>query len=195
VKTIKTKVYTFDELTDEAKETARDWYRNDLEFDTEFVFEAAANIAELFGLSIHKNYYSGFWSQGDGACFEGNYEYRKGALKAVKKHAPKDIVLHGIVQDLQDIQRRYFYQLTASTRHKGFYYHSGCMAVSVSGDPDIYYGNFTGPEDAVTQALREFADWIYQRLEAEWNYTTSDEAVDETIRCNEYEFTVGGKRY
>lgn len=42
--------------------------------------------------------------------------------------------------------------------------------------------------------MREFADWIYSRLEAEYEYQNADEQVDESIRINEYEFAEDGNR-
>ena len=41
--------------------------------------------------------------------------------------------------------------------------------------------------------LKDFAKWIYTRLDTEWDYAMSDEQIDDSIRANEYEFTEGGK--
>jgi hypothetical protein len=41
--------------------------------------------------------------------------------------------------------------------------------------------------------MRDFADWIYKGLEAEYDYRMSDEAVDEAMEVNEYEFTEEGE--
>jgi hypothetical protein len=137
-------------------------------------------------------WFSGFSSQGDGACFEAHYRYAKGCAKAVRGYAPKDERLHQIVDGLQDVQRRAFYRLTADTSHHGHYYHSGCMTVDVcrTDDAEVSYP----VEEEVTRLLRMFADWIYRQLEAEYDYQMSDECVDESIRANDYEFTEAGKR-
>ena len=47
---------------------------------------------------------------------------------------------------------------------------------------------FEAVEDSVQQYMRDFADWIYAQLEAEWEYQNSDDHVDESIRINGYEF-------
>lgn len=88
------------------------------------IYDDVATIAGLFGLEFDQRhiplmngstrpesaiYYSGFWSQGDGACFEGTYRYKKGALKTVKEYAPQDTTLHQIVTDLQYIQAKHFF--------------------------------------------------------------------------------------
>lgn len=46
--------------------------------------------------------------------------------------------------------------------------------------------------DEVTKALRDFNRWIFRRLQDEYEYLTSDEQVEESIRANEYEFTEDG---
>lgn len=206
IETTTRELYKFDELSDGAKEKAREWWRrceDEEGLDTEYIFDDAADIADLFGLAIRQTrkgtgtyyptiYYSGFSSQGDGACFEGSYQYKKGALKAVKAYAPKDAELHRIVKELQDAQRRNFYQLRATTKHSGHYYHSGCMSVDV----ERYDGNEVSDdtEETIKQALRDFADWIYGTLEKEYEYRMSDEQVDDAITANAYEFTINGSR-
>lgn len=197
-------LYKFEELSDDAKEKAREWWRNGEQFDPDYVYEDAAAIAELFGLDIRTRpvklmnnttrydpciYYSGFWSQGDGACFEGSYRYKKGGLKAVKDYAPKDEELHNIVKSLQDLQKKNFYRVYCTTQHSGHYYHSGCMQVECENS---YDNRDVIDEYGFVQCLREFADWIYDRLASEYEWTMSDENVDESIIINEYEFDEGG---
>jgi hypothetical protein len=185
-------VFSFDELSDNAKDTARDWYRRDaLDYGWfDAVYENAEQCGALLGISINKKkngspviYSSGFSSQGDGACFEGSYSYRKGALTAIKTHAPFDIELHHIAKALQDIQRRHFYRLEATMAQRGHYYHSGCMTVDVEPDDS---------DEGIKQCMRDFADWTYKMLKTEHDYLMSDEQVDESIKSNEYEFSEDG---
>jgi hypothetical protein len=79
-------------------------------------------------------FFRGFWSQGDGACFEGRYAYARRASAAIRRHAPLDVELHRIVDRLQAVQRRNFYQLSAEARHRGHDCHVGCMAITVERD-------------------------------------------------------------
>lgn len=74
----------------------------------------ATRIVPLYGGGTRQKpriWFSGFWSQGDGACFEGEYEYAKAAPKHIRAYAPKDAELHRIADALQSIQRLNFYQL------------------------------------------------------------------------------------
>lgn len=202
-------VYQFDDLDENAKETARDWYRDGaLDYEWfETTLSDAADIAATFGLDVRRRsaqlvsgetrktesiYFRGFSSQGDGACFEGSYKYKKGALAAIKAECPQDKELHRIVADLQAIQRRRFYSLGANTKQQGHYMHEGCMVVDVWQDTDRAETMTDEDEDGIAECLRDFARWIYRRLEEEHDYLLSDEAVDESIRANEYEFDEDG---
>jgi hypothetical protein len=200
-------LYKFSELSPEAQQHALE-QQSQIEseyFDPEFVYDDAATIADLFGLDLDTRYiplmngstrpeptiyYSGFSSQGDGACFEGTYSYKAGALKAVKYHAGQDERLHRIVKALQDIQRKNFYQLTARCKHSGHYYHSGCMSVDVERQDEKEMT--ADAEETVKECLRDFADWIYKQLENEYDYRTGEEACREAIEANDYEFTEKG---
>lgn len=50
-------------------------------------------------------------------------------------------------------------------------------------------------EEAVVEALRDLARWLYRQLEREYGYLSSDEVVDETIIANSYTFTEAGQRF
>jgi hypothetical protein len=87
MRTIQTTVYRFSELSEEAKEksieTNRDINCGD-SFWSECVIEDAKEQAKTIGIDIDHIYYSGFSSQGDGACFDGRYLYKAGAVKAMQ---------------------------------------------------------------------------------------------------------------
>jgi len=207
-------VYSFNELSESAKDTARDWYRSgdDMDFAAEHVIEDAATIADILGIELRTRpvkligggtlyepciYYSGFWSQGDGACFKGDYRYRKGALNALRAHiggeSKGDKELLRIAKGLQTVQSKYFYSLRADMHHSGHYMHSGCMRVNVDYLRDDSR-DISEAEDAITEYMRDFSDWIYKQLEAAYDYHNSNEVVDENIICNEYDFDENGKR-
>jgi hypothetical protein len=93
------------------------------------------------------------------------------------------------------VQRRNFYQLRAEASHRGHYYHEYCMAISVERDSPTWQDMTADAEDVITEALRDLARWLYRQLEREYDYLTSDEAVDEAITANEYTFTEAGRRF
>jgi hypothetical protein len=53
----------------------------------------------------HYIWYSGFWSQGDGARFEGYLNHAKGAAARIRDYAPTDATLQGIADQLQGSKR------------------------------------------------------------------------------------------
>jgi hypothetical protein len=201
MRTIETTLYSFEELTDEAQEKAiqdyRDTYDSFDPFESDCIVYEAKEIGKLIGIEIDKIYYSGFWSQGDGACFVGTYQYKKGGLKALKQYAPNDEELHRIGKELQEVQRRYFYTICATVTHKGRYHHER------SNDIDVVhhlseYGNPVHvndtDEEEVSEALRDYMRWIYKQLETQYEYCTSDEAIREELENNGYEYTEEGAR-
>jgi hypothetical protein len=201
------RAYHFDELSPAAKERARDWWRalENQDFDTEYVIDDAQRMGAILGIELDtkpvKLMGGGtrydpvvYWSQGDGACFEGRYRYAKGASKAIRAEAPKDTELHRIADALQRAQRKAFYRLEARCQHRGHYCHSGCMSVDVSDADDDYRTLPDGAEDAITDALRDFANWIYRQLEQEYEWRMADDQVDDAITANEYDFDERGNR-
>lgn len=190
-------VYTFEELSEAAKQKALQEHASHNDgFYAECVIEDAKTIASLMGWEIERVYYSGFWSQGDGACFEGVMRYAKGCTKAVKAYAPKDAELHRIAQALQDLQKRNFYAISASVRHSGRYYHSGCTAFDCR-DSRKYPGYLENEEtkEEIVQITRHFMDWIYKQLENAYDYEVSEENFIGLCEDNGYTFLECGTMY
>ena len=111
-----TTVYLFPELSDAAKENARSWYRELGPHDDwwDAVYEDFERICDILGVRLMGGgtrqkpciWFSGFWSQGDGACFEGYFSHAKGAAARIRNYAPQDPTLHGIADRLLAVQRR-----------------------------------------------------------------------------------------
>jgi hypothetical protein len=207
---VETEVFTFDELSDAARDTAREWYRaghlDDDWWDTVYSdFEAICGIlgialkttpVTLMGGGIRRKpciYFRGFSSQGDGASFEIEcYAYARGSVARIMAHAPKDEALHAIARRLAGIQRRNFYRLYARAEQRGFYCHEHTMHIDVRRDDADMTAD---AEEAVSEALRDLARWLYGCLEREYDYLQSDEMVDEAIIANAYTFTAEGERF
>jgi hypothetical protein len=209
---VETTVYQLGELSVEAKEKARAWFRESMDTDDwyEFVYEDFEAICAILGVRLKTRtvrlygggtrqkpcvYFRGFWSQGDGACFEAFYSHAKGTPHKIRAHAPQDGELHRIADTLQAVQKRNFYQLHADASHRGRYTHEYCMAISVERDSTTCQDMTGDAEEAVTEGLRDLARWLYRQLEREYEYQTSDAVVDEAIIANGYTFTDSGRRF
>ena len=194
MKTKTINIYQFDELDESAKERARNWYRqasSDDGFYYDCVIDDAVGVGILFGLDMCQRrnnngqygpsvYFSGFSSQGNGACFEAKWR----ASNVQNKPLPFED------QELQRIHAEYqriaalFPDAVFTVKHRGHYYHENCTEF------DIYLGEEA--EDALIECSRDLMRWIYRSLEREYDYHNSDDMVDENIRINEYDFTEDG---
>jgi len=191
---IETTVYQFNELSERAKDNARQWFRdvsaNDDWYDS--TFEDVKECGKLIGITIDKIYFRGFWSQGDGACFEGSYSYAKAAPATIAAYTGGNETLVRIAKELLEVQRKAFYRLTATVKHSGRYYHEYCTDIDVYNNGEIA-DNVT--DEIISTLLRDFMRWIYRELEKAYNDYMSNETVDDNIRCNEYTFDINGKRF
>jgi hypothetical protein len=202
-------VYKFDELSDKAKDKAREWYREcesqDFGAHGE-LYEPAETAAKLLGIEFATHnipLMSGktrsepkiYWElhvQGSGASFEGSYRYNLDCKRKVRSEFPTDTKLHAIADGLVEIQKKHGFTLTAKITQSGRGVHEYTMDAEVYEDD----GNLTDPETstAVLELMRDFAKWIYKYIDAEYEYRMSDEAVDESIQANDYAFTIEGRR-
>lgn len=203
-------VFLYSELSDDAKEKARQWYIEasaEDDFYAESVIGDAAEIADLMGIDLRQTRknrmdgthsyepsisYSGFWSQGDGASFNGSYKYKKGACNALKEYAPLDVELLRICKALQDAQKKVFYSATCNITKSGRYSHSGTMQFEFDMNENVGQATFSDVEETISEALKDFANWIYRQLEKEYEYQNSNEQVEESIELNGYEFNEDG---
>jgi hypothetical protein len=212
MRTEQVSVYKYEELSEEAKAKARDWYRADdggLHDDWwDAVYEDAGRIFDILGIDSRKPvklmngstrhdpaiWFTGFGSQGDGACFTGTYAYKAGSVRAIKRYAPEDAELQRIASELMQVQRSHGYKVTATLEHRDNYYHENSVSIDVDWPNESYVGQSSDAE-TVRELLRDLMRWIYRALEKEHEYLTSDESVAESIIANEYEFEEDGSHY
>ena len=175
-----TMVYSFNELSEAAQERALNAFRDiNVEFNwwegSYYTIRAAGN---LLGLDIDRIHFDAYLY----CIFDANYEYARGAVKAVKAEFPYATDLHEVARKLQALQRRHFYSLSCAV---------------TEGRSMNRYECFRFGEDYECEELGDiiddFAHWAQILLRDEYKYLTSDEAVKETIEANGYEFTEGGK--
>lgn len=207
-----TKVYPFDELSAAAKETARQWWRDCENQDfggCGFELEFAETAAKLLGIEFDTRpvklvgsgtrydsviYWSGFYSQGDGASFKGRYSFAADSPAKVRAEFPKDEKLHRIADELAELQAKNSNSLTGKIEQRGNYVHSNTMYVYwVEREDEKDVSN--DAEDELQDLMRDFANWIYANLREDYEWQMADEQVDDSIRGNEYKFTENGKIY
>jgi hypothetical protein len=142
-------------------------------------------------------YFSGFCSPGDGACFAGEFRGKLDMVEKIKEYAPLDKDLHNIAECLfVDFVQPYNASCRVDIMTFGRYSHSGTMSFEFN-EYETSEGEWEpvedqGKMDVVVNNLRWLADWLYAKLEKEYEWLTSDEIVAENIIANEYEFDVYG---
>jgi len=148
------------------------------------------------GIYVSDMYFSGFWSQGDGACFEGFVEDMKQYLE--KNFKPDD---YPMIRKLVDGGG----SVKFSVEHSGHYYHENCTRFYIEADrlehvldaPSDFHvavlenydqlldGEIVDFEKESVEIFKNFMRKFYRDLEKEYDYLTSDEAVKEAIVANE----------
>ncbi|EFC4405719.1 antitoxin of toxin-antitoxin stability system [Escherichia coli] len=206
---ITTTVYTLNELSATAREKARDGYRQHHADSNwyENVYEDFRAVCEIIGIVLRQRvirlsngrfmeepciWFSGFCSQGDGACFEGRWHWQPATARRIREYAPQDRELHRIADTLQAVQKHNFRQLQAEIRHRGHDCHPYSMDITVTRDSPTGQAMTDDAETVVRDALRDLAFWLYSQLENEYDWLTSDDAVDEALLINGYTFTAAG---
>jgi hypothetical protein len=192
------KVYSFEQLSDKAKEVARSWWRDGgLDYRWwDDVYSWFRGEAKSKGFEVGKIYFSGFWSQGDGAMFE--YETNSPMIEV--------FLAQSKLTPLRKEWFRRWADFISSGKHQGRYYHSGCCehAHYLKTHGDVLYGSNVDEwlselayefQEFVEESYRDLCDDLYRQLEREYEHLNSDEQVDESIICNDYEFTEDGKRF
>lgn len=212
------KRYTFEQLSKEAKETAREWWRTGEIADfgsDDMIYEPAQTAADILGIEFNITReggpdirWSGFSSQGDGASFVGEYSpsYTGNTLrdamsaaritKRIREEFGNDKRLWSIADRLYELQSKNKFELRATIGQSGNYYHEMSMNAEVTRHRDDEDDEevFDKTADDIMDLMRDFAKWIYRNLEDEYESRLTDEYVDDTIMENEYKFTKDGKR-
>lgn len=147
------------------------------------------------GITVDRMYFSGFASQGDGACFEGSITDSLAYLD--HHHAGQYPMIRKLIEHGGDVY--------AKCRHTGRYYHEYCTTFSVGADymlavlpcPTEFHETVAEQlqagldtevaefETSVIEQWRTYMQQLYRKLEEEYDYFTSDEAVWETLEANE----------
>lgn len=157
-----------------------------------YTYDDFKEICSRIGIDVERINFTGFWSQGDGACFIGSYRYKKGGVKALSEYIDNKELLE-IAQRLQTLQKSCFYRYAANIEQHGRYCHEYTMYTN-SEILDYYeYKGFEELDMSFLGCFRSLAKWLYKRLEKEYYFLTSDSDVFETLQANKYTFNEFGE--
>ena len=162
----------------------------------DYVIEDFKMRMQDIGIEAHQVYWSGFCSQGDGACFEGRID---DVDKYLAQHCRVDE--YPMIRKL--IKHKGYFNF--NVRHDGRYYHANCTNFdidyehfqSVLEQPTEFHERIAQEydnklvievEDFFEVARKQFKDYmveLYRTLDAEYEQLTSDEAVARTLIDND----------
>ncbi len=157
---------------------------------------------DKIGIDVHRMYFSGFSSQGDGACFDGRVFSWEDFLPSILRADPALITL---------AEQAWSFRV----EHRGHYYHENCTVFTddMACPSDYCYSELddfvmayspykTEIQNAVFLANLQEYDYdklreefeeefkshmrdLYNRLEVEYDALTSDESVLEALHAND----------
>jgi len=165
MRTIKVKILTFNELSEQAKEKARDWWRNGgLDYEWwDFIYEDAKNIGiEITSFDLYRK-------EIDGKMILSAAEIAQNILNQHGEYCHTYKTATNFMEQWQPIFNDYM-------KESGANYESSMLE-------DVLM------EDEFLSSLLE--DYL-SILNNEYEYMLSNEYVDETILNNEYEFYEDG---
>lgn len=186
-KIIKTEVFFFNELSDKAKEKARDWMRDcQDEYEFESTVEYIKEMCEMLGIQCDKVYWENLNYQGESVGIEGSFSYNPHMLADIKANTPS---LVSVAEAFCIAYKHSFYSATGSVNCIGRYLQSSLSSFdSNRGDPASLF-------DLFDDAFKMLDAWILKTIKDESDYINSNEYLDNMIKANEYTFTIDGKRF
>lgn len=175
MKTIATTVYTFDELSEEAKDKARDWWRAS-DIDLQYEFDYLLEDAETIGLKIAK--------LDDCSGNKGSF------IDSAVDCAQAIIANHG--EDCETYKTAKRFLLSIDSLNEEYPENADGERVSDIDGEDNYEEEKEELEKEFLHSLLEDYRIMYDK---ECDYHSSSEYVDENIIANGYTFTADGKRF
>lgn len=161
-----------------------EWYADTI---AEFVKEMEVKGIDIDTKNVH---FSGFWRQGDGASFTCDLspKYINEWIISNKDEFP---ILYKNYTDWNEIDGK-----VEKNGYGNHYYHEKTVNVNLSCYDDIGEDaekEIEKLENLIETVLRGYMVSLYNTLEKEYEYLTSDESVIETLKANEYEFDIDGR--
>jgi len=214
MKTIRTKVYQFNELTEKAKEVAINWYRNsndDGYLYSDEIIESVKAVCELFNLKTGRE-----WSNIRTSHIDDNIMELKGIrlYKYIVNNYWNSLFKRkylGCIGDNRVIKHRMsktnFYDMKKGARvnssnfiYSNIQYDNSCTLTGVCYDMDILqpvYDFLEKPNTSTTfeDLMNEIESAISKTFQQNEEWVNSDEYITEQIESNEYDFTKDGKRF
>jgi hypothetical protein len=212
----------YNELSATAQERVREQYINSLDYEWwDCVYEDAIEKGKELGFYIDKIYFSGFWSQGDGASWEGQVDVGQW----LKTHTEDSIGLTAWVELINNNWASKHIRVSTKRAH---YLHSGIMSFDhweiyfyvnatevdkqslggdsilkdmpisavfnlIMADPHTKLKSEDDICEAIAESARDYADEIYKKLQKEYEWLCSELVMVEHFEANDINFDEEGE--
>lgn len=144
--------------------------------------------SEGFMVTADNISFSGFWSQGDGASFTCTVN----VLDFIKHH--KMVTQYrNLVNAIKNGKVAEYTEVYRSSHH--YSHENTCSVSSIAVYEDVstnVESNIDELEQIINRRRYNLCKELYKDLEGDYEGLTDDECVEETLRCNEYEFDMSG---
>ena len=195
-------LYQFSELSQKAKEKVlKKLYNINTDFEWyDSIFNDFMVKCENLGITVNYNdiSFSGFWSQGDGASFITDLIDIKKIIEVLKIEFRNDYLKNLFIDYFNTykiirLQSMYSHELTVTVSYEDeFYYNLGGRYKRIA----LYLENKGEEVERKLELLKNsLCIKLYNDLQKEYEYLTSEEAIIESIEANDYEFTEEGEIY
>lgn len=206
MRTVRTKIYSFDELTEEAKQVAIENYRNNF-LDHDFIYDEAYKTVEEFNELFNLNEGQQSWLdfstnfENDIENLRGlrlqkyiynNFGYKLFKSKCFSLWSKTELSYKHHKEGYPVLKSRYSRVITENS----------CVLTGMCYDDDMLKPIYDflkqrefNENETFETILNECFKAIEKTIEEEKEYRESDEAIIEDIEANEYEFLKDGKQY
>lgn len=197
IKNVPVKIYTYEDIITDSILKEKVLESNyDINVDTDFwyedIFAKWTEKLNSWGFINAKIYFSGFNSQGDGACFEcDEVDFEKLLINLEKtgfKISHKKYILNFLSAYCVGyiVKNRYGYHYEHSNS-RNFIIGNRCFKCLLNLEKIL-----DKIESEIDKTRKALSDEIYKELYEAYYYLTSESAILETLKINEYEFLENG---
>jgi len=124
-------------------------------------------------------------------AFSGYFHLNDINFDKLVAHAPQDSTLHEIADRMLKIKNKYTGEISGIIT-------TGWRGTSTAADPELDSEDedeslTDDDSESIIEAIADFSRWILSSLNAEFEYTQSEEYIAEMMEANNYEFDEDGR--
>ena len=204
MRTIETKVYQYDELSEQAKENARNYLRdklagNRIDADADDYRNTLAEIEKIFRIKVRDWLVDGYSPTYFRFYFVNLDEDIENEPKFLLRYLNRDVL--PCIDCRETYYAKNFYKNHKIRKSRILSYPKYNCCITGAWTDWAVDDALNNIKESIMQgkSAREFVRDMLDRFFKQWNkdceYACSDESIEEEIMCNEYEFLENGKPY